>query len=101
MDGQEYDEDSLNQNPIQLMGSLGIMARAFDESETKSKRIKAVWEKKREKANKSPLTAKCPMWLRLNKKTKKFETIPERISIINRIFKMSANGHGYQQIIKT
>ena len=49
MDGQFYTKDIVGDNPGLLFTSLGIMLRANDESETKSKRLKAAWERKRSK----------------------------------------------------
>jgi len=44
MDGKMYSKQSVNSNPADMFLSLVIMMRAREESETKSKRVKAHWE---------------------------------------------------------
>ena len=36
-------------------------------------------------------TARCPLWLRVNKE-KKYEVIPEKVKLINKIFKLALGG---------
>lgn len=81
-----------------LIVSLVVMARAHEESSTKSYRVRDAWEKKRSNASTVPLTARCPEWLRLV--NGKFEIIPKRVEIIRQIFEWSASGLGRWKIIK-
>jgi DNA invertase Pin-like site-specific DNA recombinase len=98
-DGKRFTKDSLN-NPMDLMLSIMFFYRAYDESLQKGKRIRAAWENKRKNAATKPLTAACPSWLRLNPDTKKFQTIPEHVRTVRRIFDLSKNGMGNGSIAK-
>jgi len=94
---QIYTIESIKNNPGQLHSSLGYMIRAHEESETKSKRIKAAREEKRKKVLSREIkifTAKCPSWLRLSKDKTKFVEIPEVSESIKLIFKKRRNGKG-------
>jgi DNA invertase Pin-like site-specific DNA recombinase len=93
-DGQHYSKDQLDKNPYVIFVSLGVMMRANDESEMKSKRISAVWENKRNHAAEKPITSLAPGWLKLNKKTWQFEELPERVEVVKKIFAMCINGQG-------
>jgi DNA invertase Pin-like site-specific DNA recombinase len=99
-DGMEYDQESINQNWAQLIISITYMARAHDESETKSKRISAVWENKRSKAGNGgkKLTAKAPAWLKLSQDRTKFILIPEAAKAIELIFRKKLAGKGAERI---
>ena len=101
-DGMEYDQESINQNWVQLIISITYMARAHDESETKSKRISAVWENKRSKAGNGgeKLTAKAPAWLKLSQDRTKFILIPEAAKAIELIFRKKLAGKGVERIVR-
>jgi hypothetical protein len=47
----KYDLESINQNWTQLIISIYNMARALEESEAKSKRLKVAWTNKRDMAS--------------------------------------------------
>jgi DNA invertase Pin-like site-specific DNA recombinase len=64
-DGRIYDQASAN-DAMQLMGSLMIMVRANEESETKARRVRESWVGRRQKGIKG---AVCPSWLKLNPAT--------------------------------
>ena len=66
-DGRSYSLDSINQNPLDLVVSLVVMMRANEESEMKSRRIRAAFDVMRSKLAEKPWTARCPGWLRLDK----------------------------------
>jgi DNA invertase Pin-like site-specific DNA recombinase len=100
MDGQRYSKERLDENPYIIFISLGVMMRANDESETKSSRIKAIWEKKRRHAAEKPITSLAPAWLKLNKRTWKFEEVPERVEVVKKIFDMCLNGQGVYAIAR-
>lgn len=99
-DSQRYTRDSVNSNMGQLFISLGIMFRANEESETKSKRIRAAWENKRNEAASKPITTLCPAWLRYNAETGKFDKIPERVKVVKFIFKLCIESCGLYAIAK-
>ena len=80
--------------------SLLIMSRATEESATKSKRIRAAWDQKREKIHEKKLTARCPYWLKLNDERTSFVTIPDRVEIVKRIFNMAKEGFGNSLITR-
>ncbi|SDK75186.1 recombinase family protein [Microbulbifer yueqingensis] len=97
-DGMEYSEESVGANAGQLFISLTLMSRAHEESATKSRRLKAVWEQKRKLISRRKLTAKCPAWLRLNEGRSSYEIIEERASLLKEIYRMSVDGHGKNAI---
>ena len=55
-----YSLDDMRKNPMAILKSLFVMIRASEESETKSKRGKAVWITKRRRSQHQPLTARSP-----------------------------------------
>ena len=99
-DNQVYTKEIINQNPGALFVSLGIMFRANEESEMKSKRLKAVWEVKRKNAADKPLSRKCPGWIRFNETTGKFEIIEERADVVKTIYDMCINTSGFYSIAR-
>lgn len=99
-DRQSYTQEKINNNPSQLYISLGVMHRANEESQTKSRRIGAAWSNKRKQAVNKPLTKKCPAWLKYSDINNCFELIPERAIVIRTIFNMCANTCGLWAITK-
>jgi DNA invertase Pin-like site-specific DNA recombinase len=100
-DGQVYDREKINANPMQLMISLLVMTRAHEESQTKALRGGAAWDTKRRNIKSQKMTGKCVAWLRLSKDRSQFEPIPERVAIVRRIFDMARKGKGANGITKT
>lgn len=92
-----YSKESMSRDWTRLIISIVAMARAYNESSTKGIRVKEAWQKKRDNAAKSPMTAACPAWLRLN--DGKFEVIEERAAIIRKIFKDCSDGIGQTRIV--
>lgn len=99
-DGMKYNEDSIATNYSNLVMSIMIMARAHEESLTKSKRIKSAWQNKRNNIAEKKLTAQCPRWLALSTDKTNFTFIPERVAIIKEIINWSLNGIGQALIAK-
>ena len=98
MDGTEYSRESLN-GPYGmglLIGSISVMKRAYDESETKSKRYTANWEKKRQ--TKGVGTKRVPGWIDV--KDDCFHLNAERVLILRRIFQLTAQGLGKDRIAR-
>ena len=100
IDGQVYTEESINSNPGQLFMSLGIMLRANDESETKSKRISAVWKKKRDEIREKKMTKTVPAWLVLDDDRKNFTVRSKSAETVKRIFELCVKGMGVYSITR-
>ena len=99
-DGIEYSESTLNANIGQLMISLTIMSRAYEESLQKSKRIAAAWKNKRKQINEKKLTKTCPGWLYYDENHQDFKKNEDRCEIVERIFNLSLDGNGIKRIAK-
>jgi DNA invertase Pin-like site-specific DNA recombinase len=99
-DQRSYSLESINQNPLDLIVSLVAMMRANEESEIKSRRIRAAFEVMRSRLHEKPWTARCPGWLRLDKATEKFSIVEERAEIVRRIFRESLAGVGRETIAR-
>jgi len=93
-DGKRYSFESINNHPHDLFGALGIIVRANDEAETRSRRSKQNWIQKRKRALEEKLTAKAPAWLKLRADRKEWDLIPERVKLVKRIFAMALSGKG-------
>jgi DNA invertase Pin-like site-specific DNA recombinase len=101
IDNKEFTQESVNQNPFDLMYSINAMASAHGESERKSKRLKEAWTTKRNNVGDKKLTARSPAWLILNEDGTKFQVVKGNAKIIQRIFKMKAQGFGSERIART
>lgn len=103
-DGQEYSQERLRADWTPLVISLAVMARAHDESRTKSQRISRAWEQKRRKAveDGQAMTAICPGWLKLvgGPKSGRYEVIEDRAAIVRSIFEDTLAGMGRRSIAK-
>jgi DNA invertase Pin-like site-specific DNA recombinase len=90
-DGRRFEPESTD--PLDLMIAIMVMARANEESATKSFRIRQAWSKKRDRAGTEKLSALCPSWLR--KSGNAFEVLEERADIVRHIFhRCTALGEG-------
>lgn len=98
-DNQVYSKESLGSNFSQLIVSVCIMQRANEESEMKSHRVGAAWDKKLQAVIDTGklLTHKVPMWMQVL--DGKITLIPERAEVVKRIFQMSKDGVGQNTII--
>jgi DNA invertase Pin-like site-specific DNA recombinase len=101
-DGKLYTQVSLNENFADLLISLIIMFRAHEESDTKSKRVSAAWQQKRDKAQTEgqKLTGKCPGWLWLDGGRDEFKVIESRAEVVRRIFAMTLAGLNKREIAR-
>lgn len=88
-----------------MLEMMVYLCRAYDESLQKSNRLKSAWRNKRADANQRKMTALAPAWLRPIKdnhgRVVRFESIPERAEVVQRIFRMAGEGAGYLTISKT
>lgn len=100
-DEQVYTADSIDDNPLFYLQAVLISIRAHEESDMKSRRLKAVWAQKRATASDKPLTARLPGWLKLDNATGKIVEIPEKADVVRRIFDLAASGVGQHAIAKT
>jgi DNA invertase Pin-like site-specific DNA recombinase len=95
-----YTRASLN-DPFSIIEAILIQARAHEESEIKSKRSIDNWNRKRKNARQGNLmTHIIPLWLTYDDTKKEFVPIPERVKVINEIFKMASIGHGALKIAR-
>lgn len=96
-DNQIYNLKSLEDNPGQIFMTIGIMLRANEESKTKSERLSAVWQQKKKLAGSKKITAMCPAWLNLDKKSNTF-VLNKLAETIKQIFELSIQGYGTSAI---
>lgn len=79
------------------------LMRGHSESQAKSMRNGAAWERKRTaareaKERKPVLTRRLPAWVR--EYNGAMELIPERAAVVEEIFRLASSGYGYVQIVK-
>jgi DNA invertase Pin-like site-specific DNA recombinase len=96
-DGKVYTSETTYE---ELMFWVATSARAYDESITKSRRLKAAWRQKRELAGTKPMSKWCPSWMRLSSDRTKYEVIEDRARIIRHIFSEAASGLGSYSIAR-
>jgi DNA invertase Pin-like site-specific DNA recombinase len=97
-DNQIYSDATLSAEggSFKLMQSVIGFMRANDESEQKSRRVKDAWAKKILRvADGVQLTKRVPFWIDKEDRTK---SIADKVAIVRRIFKLSADGLGGQRI---
>lgn len=94
LDEQHYSQESVDEEPYKLMASIGVMARAHDESASKSTRLAELWDEKRKKI-KSGISVRqvLPAWLRYDA-SNKVEAIEERVRVIKNIYQKTLDGWG-------
>jgi len=98
-DRQEYTAASIN-NIGNLVISLVSMARAHEESQVKSMRVRASWKAKVANAHNKKLTRRCPSWMRYNESNDTFDLIEERAEIIREMLRKSIAGIGQNRLAK-
>lgn len=98
-DSMHYTRDSLD-DPFAIIRAILIAQRANEESEIKSKRMRAAWAEKRIQAMESGrvMTAKCPYWLKVKDSRDGFEILEERAEVIRLIFRLRLEGLSYGRI---
>jgi DNA invertase Pin-like site-specific DNA recombinase len=97
-DNQIYSDATLSAEggSFKLMQSVIGFMRANDESEQKSQRVGKAWRKKMLRVSDGvQLTKRVPFWIVKEDRTKK---IDEKVAVVKRIFKLSADGLGGQRI---
>ncbi|MFM0595311.1 recombinase family protein [Paraburkholderia dilworthii] len=96
-DGREYNRERLKAQPMDLVYSLLVMIRAHEESDTKSKRVKAAIRRQCEGWVAGTWrgiirNGKDPHWTRWE--DGRFELVPERVAAIRLAISMYRQGHG-------
>lgn len=102
-DGREYNRASLKAQPMDLVYSLLVMIRAHEESDTKSKRVKAAIRRQCEGWMSGSYrglvrNGKDPQWLRWNGQA--WEFIPERLAAVNAALQLYRQGVGATRAVK-
>ncbi|WP_456025015.1 recombinase family protein [Pseudomonas capeferrum] len=96
-DGREYNRAGLKAQPMDLVYSLLVMIRAHEESDTKSKRVKAAIRRQCEGWVSGSFrgvirNGKDPQWVRLTNEG--WELIPERVAAVKRALELYRLGLG-------
>lgn len=102
-DGKQYSRESLRETPMDMIYSLLMMIRAHEESDTKSKRVKAAVRRQCEdwisgKRRERIVNGRDPGWLRWNGQA--FELIDDRAEGMRMVVKMFLAGNGFVRIAK-
>ncbi|AKU48985.1 recombinase family protein [Xanthomonas arboricola] len=103
-DGREYNREGLKAQPMDLVYSLLVMIRAHEESDTKSKRVRAAIHRQCQGWMAGTWhglvrNGKDPHWLRLV--DQHFEIAPERGEAVRIAVSMFREGHGAVRIMRT
>lgn len=96
-DGREYNRERLKAQPMDLVYSLLVMIRAHEESDTKSKRVRASIRRLCEGWQAGTYrglvrNGKDPQWLRWTGSA--WELIPERVAAVRRALELYRQGQG-------
>jgi len=94
---------ALTDSPFLFLEIVIKFIRANEESLRKSAFTRANWEGKRARAAESltPMTSRCPSWLRLDEGSNAYVVIPDRAALVRRMFDMVVGGHGLHRIAET
>ena len=94
VDKREFSKESIAENYTQLIISIALMARAHDESLTKSKRIAAVWRNKLKEAIETgkALSRTCPFWLKAKDDKSGYEVVRYWAVLVRCIYRASKQG---------
>jgi len=98
-DGKTYTREILDEDGgMSLVFAIMLMARAHEESVIKGQRVGSAWRQKMLRvADGVQLTKRVPFWINKEDRTK---AIADKVAIVKRIFKLSADGLGGQRIAK-
>jgi DNA invertase Pin-like site-specific DNA recombinase len=96
-DNKVYTSASMDEDKgMSLIFAIMLMARAHEESVTKAERVGSAWRQKMKRvADGVQLTKRVPFWINKEDRTK---SIADKVAIVRRIFKLSADGLGGQRI---
>lgn len=97
-DNVRYTRGSLD-DPFAIIRAILIAQRANEESELKSRRMRAAWAEKRKAAAAGTImTTKCPYWLKVNAARDGFDVLEERAEVIRSVFRMRLEGMSFVRI---
>jgi DNA invertase Pin-like site-specific DNA recombinase len=102
-DGREYNRAGLKAQPMDLVYSLLVMIRAHEESDTKSKRVKAAIRRQCEGWIAGTYrgiirNGKDPQWLQWDGQV--FQLLPERVEGVRLVIDLFRQGYGSVRIIR-
>ncbi|MGY2363504.1 recombinase family protein [Pseudomonas azotoformans] len=102
-DGREYNRSGLKAQPMDLVYSLLVMIRAHEESDTKSKRVKAAIRRQCEGWVAGTYrgiirNGKDPQWLHWDGQA--FQLLPERVEGVRLVIELFRQGYGSVRIIR-
>ncbi len=97
--GDHFTKKSIN-DVVKIIVVIVVMSRAYEESATKSKRIREARNTARQKARDEGrlVTSQAPVWLDVV--DGKFKIVPEAASTIRRLFKLKLKGTGTDSIAR-
>jgi DNA invertase Pin-like site-specific DNA recombinase len=100
MDKRAYSRETMRDSPTELIISIIIMTRAYEESATKSDRRRQTWNQQKRKAETigHKITRKLPFWLRLPDPAGEFVVLEEAAAVVRRVFELARAGLGYHKI---
>lgn len=97
-DNVRYTRGSLD-GPFAIIRAILIAQRANEESELKSRRMRAAWAEKRKAAAAGTImTTKCPYWLKVNAARDGFDVLEERAEVVRSVFRMRLEGMSFVRI---
>lgn len=106
--GRVFDRASLKADPFKWIEAIVVMIRANEESETKSRRVKAAWGNRKAKAKASGyvIAELAPSWVQRvdadeRKGSGRFVLIPERAAAVQRMVDLFLSGAGLHSIART
>lgn len=102
-DGQEYSLESIKENPYRLIHSLVVMIRAHEESDTKSKRVRAAIRRQCEAWQSGTFrgiirNGRDPLWVKWNGST--FEMDAARAEAMRHAIDLFLSGHGAVRAVR-
>jgi DNA invertase Pin-like site-specific DNA recombinase len=101
-DGEPMTRESVrNDGGMSLMMATVTYMRSHDESAAKSRRLKSVWNAKRQQAheNGKAISGRCPGWLK--RVGNGYVLRPERVAVVRRIYQLAKDGTGLESIART
>lgn len=103
-DGREYNRERLKAQPMDLVYSLLVMIRAHEESDTKSKRVRAAIHRQCQGWIAGTWrglvrNGRDPHWLTLD--GQQFHIVPERAEAVRQAIRMFREGDGAVRIMRT
>jgi len=103
IDQQTFSTEKIKQDKgVSLIISIAGMARANDESATKSRRLKTAWSSKREKAKLGEImTSHAPAWLKTSDDRRRWIVDRKKAKAVERLFDLALAGHGTPSIART